>query len=45
MPRLALVLVAAIAASQAAPPQLPAPFATPWFRKATRVVPLPDGAR
>ncbi len=25
--------------------QLPAPFATPWFRKATRVVPLPDGHR
>jgi len=43
MARLALVLVAALAASQAAPPQLPAPFATPWFRKATRVVPLPDG--
>ena len=23
--------------------QLPAPFATPWFRKATRVVAMPDG--
>jgi glucose/arabinose dehydrogenase len=23
--------------------QLPAPFATPWYRKPTRVVPLPDG--
>lgn len=44
MPRLGLVLVAAIVASQAvAPPQLPAPFATPWFRKNIRVVPLPDG--
>jgi glucose/arabinose dehydrogenase len=43
MPRLGLLLVAVIAASQTAPPQLPAPFATPWFRKATRVVPLPDG--
>ena len=24
-------------------PQLPPPFQTPWFRKATRVVPMPDG--
>jgi glucose/arabinose dehydrogenase len=23
--------------------QLPAPFATPWYRKATRTVPVPDG--
>lgn len=23
--------------------QLPRPFETPWFRKPTRVVPLPDG--
>ena len=23
--------------------QLPEPFATPWFRKGTRVVPMPDG--
>ena len=23
--------------------QLPVPFATPWFRKSTRVVPMPDG--
>ena len=26
-----------------APPPLPAPFATPWYRKATRVVAMPDG--
>ena len=25
--------------------QLPAPFTTPWFRKITRVVPMPDGHR
>ena len=25
--------------------QLPAPFATPWFRRGTRVVPMPDGHR
>ena len=25
--------------------QLPDPFATPWFRKPTRVVPMPDGHR
>ena len=35
-----LTLVAALAIQQ-----LPAPFATPWFRKATRVVPMPDGHR
>src|SRR2546430_388923 len=23
--------------------QLPSPFHTPWFRKATRIVPMPDG--
>ena len=34
--------VTAILMAQSAPP-LPAPFATPWFRKATRVVPMPDG--
>lgn len=33
-----LTLVAALAIQQ-----LPAPFATPWFRKPTRVVPMPDG--
>jgi glucose/arabinose dehydrogenase len=33
------LLVIALAAAQ----QLPAPFATPWFRRATRVVPMPDG--
>lgn len=33
----ALVVVAALLAQQ-----LPAPFATPWFRKGTRVVPMPD---
>src|SRR4029078_6235018 len=31
-PRLALLLL-----------QLPPPFATPWFRKPTRVVAMPDG--
>src|SRR6185436_13939397 len=36
------VLVTAILAAQTAPP-LPAPFATPWFRKSTRVVAMPDG--
>src|SRR5215831_12776041 len=29
----------------AATQSLPAPFATPWFRKPTRVVPMPAGAR
>ena len=43
MPRAGLVLVALIAAFQSATPPLPQPFATPWFRKPTRVVPLPDG--
>jgi glucose/arabinose dehydrogenase len=36
------VFVTAILAAQSAPP-LPAPFATPWFRKSTRVVAMPDG--
>ena len=36
------MLVTALLAAQSAPP-LPEPFATPWFRKSTRVVPLPDG--
>jgi glucose/arabinose dehydrogenase len=35
-----LLLVAALAAQQ-----LPAPFATPWYRKPTRVVPMPEGLR
>jgi glucose/arabinose dehydrogenase len=33
------LLVAVFVATQA----LPAPFETPWFRKPTRVVPMPDG--
>ena len=33
---------AAILTAQSAPP-LPTPFATLWFRKPTRVVPMPDG--
>ena len=37
-----VLLAAGAAAFQSAPP-LPAPFATPWFRKPTRVVPMPDG--
>jgi glucose/arabinose dehydrogenase len=36
------VFVTAILVAQSAPP-LPAPFATPWFRKPTRVVAMPDG--
>jgi glucose/arabinose dehydrogenase len=27
------------------PPPLPAPFATPWFRRPTRIVAMPDGHR
>ena len=38
MPPRALILIAALAAQQ-----LPPPFATPWFRKPTRVVAMPDG--
>jgi glucose/arabinose dehydrogenase len=34
----ALVLLLALSV-----PQLPAPFATPWFRKITRVVAMPEG--
>jgi len=37
-----VVVVTALLAAQSAPP-LPAPFATPWFRKSTRVVAMPDG--
>jgi glucose/arabinose dehydrogenase len=38
MPMRAAVIVLAILLQQ-----LPAPFATPWFRKPTRVVAMPDG--
>jgi glucose/arabinose dehydrogenase len=31
--------------SPAAAQQLPRPFATPWFRKPTRVIPIPEGHR
>jgi len=37
------VAALAVAAATAAQLPLPAPFATPWFRRATRVVPMPDG--
>lgn len=40
MPIRALVLLLALFAQQ-----LPPPFHTPWFRKGTRVVPMPDGHR
>jgi glucose/arabinose dehydrogenase len=36
-------LVVTLAFQTLTPPQLPAPFATPWFRKGTRVVTMPDG--
>src|SRR5215510_5793933 len=36
-----VLAVVLLAATQA----LPAPFATPWFRKPTRVVPMPTGAQ
>ena len=36
--------VCALALAQG-PPPLPAPFATPWYRKPTRVVAMPDGHR
>jgi len=39
---LGLVAAMLVPQSMAAPP-LPAPFATPWFRKPTRVVAMPDG--
>jgi glucose/arabinose dehydrogenase len=35
--------VAALGAAGAAAQQLPPPFATPWYRKPTRVVAMPDG--
>jgi len=37
------LVMAALVPQSIAPPPLPAPFATPWFRKATRVVAMPDG--
>jgi glucose/arabinose dehydrogenase len=36
-------LVIAMTLQAPSPPQLPEPFATPWFRKPTRVVAMPDG--
>jgi glucose/arabinose dehydrogenase len=40
----ARLVALAILLFQAAPgPQLPAPFATPWYRKNVRVVAMPDG--
>ena len=43
MQRALLVSLLVIAVQQPAP--LPQPFATPWYRKATRVVAMPDGHR
>jgi len=40
-----LLVVLAVAVAQLAASQLPAPFATPWFRKPTRIVPMPEGRR
>jgi glucose/arabinose dehydrogenase len=37
------LVTAALVSQSIAPPKLPAPFATPWFRKPTRVVAMPDG--
>src|SRR5262249_844896 len=42
--RAAILLLALLALQQAASP-LPPPFATPWYRKATRAVGAPDGHR
>lgn len=39
----ALVFLTTLAFQTIAPPPLPAPFATPWYRKVTRVVTMPDG--
>ena len=44
MQRAVLVALLVIAFQQPAPP-LPQPFATPWYRKSTRVVAMPDGHR
>src|SRR5262245_47166837 len=38
MPFTVVALIFALLAQQ-----LPAPFATPWYRKSTRTVPMPDG--
>src|SRR5262245_28882055 len=40
--RVLIALLAVVLIQQSASP-LPAPFATPWYRKATRVVAMPDG--
>jgi glucose/arabinose dehydrogenase len=45
MPRIVLCVLLLIALQQPASPPLPQPFATPWFRKVTRVVAMPDGHR
>ncbi len=37
------LLVAIVVSVLPQQPQLPPPFATPWFRQATRVVAMPDG--
>lgn len=42
-PKSIIPAVALLAAVVVSAQQLPAPFATPWFRKPTRVVPMPDG--
>ena len=44
MSRLLVVALLFVVVQQPSPP-LPEPFATPWFRKATRVVAMPDGHR
>jgi glucose/arabinose dehydrogenase len=41
MPKRALVVLAVTVAAASAAQQLPAPFATPWFRKPTRIVAMP----
>src|SRR6188768_2319724 len=44
--RTLIVVVLLVATQQAQPTSpLPQPFATPWFRKPTRVVAMPDGHR
>lgn len=41
----AVIVLVALALLQQSTSPLPAPFATPWYRKATRVVAMPDGHR